>query len=481
MTETNRKLKVFLCHASEDKPAVRELYKRLNAEAWIDSWLDEESLLPGQDWDLEIYKATRDADAIIIFLSEKSVQKEGYVNKEIRRVLDIANEKPEGTIYIIPLRLDECTPSFVKLTKLHWLDYFEPNAHQRLIKSLKLRAGVLKIEIKEKPRRVLEEKKPEKIREFMEESSPVEENPFDGLDLYIPPEYDSENFVPPPAAVPSWHFGEMEFVKIPHGAFLMGSADDDKEAYGDEKPQHKINLRYDFLMARFPVTNSLFKKFAEATDHKTKAEKDGFAWVWDGKEWNKTKGASWHHPKGAKSDLEGKTNHPVAQIFWQDATAFCEWLNKKYPKRPRGLVFRLPSELEWEKAARGTEGLIYPWGNEFEPENCNWRESAWGGTSPVGIYSPRGDSPFGCADMSGNTWEWTASLWGKESGKPDYDYPYKPRDGRENQRAEETVLRVLRGGSFYAATRDLRAAVRDRDGGVSSYFGFRVALAPRLS
>jgi len=94
-------LRVFLCHASQDKPAVRELYQRLISESWIAPWLDEENLFPGQDFDLEIYKAARDADVIIICLSKVSVVKEGYVNKEIRRALDAADEKPEGAIYIL--------------------------------------------------------------------------------------------------------------------------------------------------------------------------------------------------------------------------------------------------------------------------------------------------------------------------------------------------------------------------------------------
>jgi len=98
-----RLLRVFLCHGSQDKPAVRELYKRLTSEKWIEPWLDEESLLTGQDFDLEIYRATRDADAIIICLSKVSVAKEGYVNREIRRALDIAQEKAEGAIYSITL------------------------------------------------------------------------------------------------------------------------------------------------------------------------------------------------------------------------------------------------------------------------------------------------------------------------------------------------------------------------------------------
>src|SRR5688572_30088243 len=103
---TDRKLRVFLCHASQDKPIVRDLYKRLTAEDWIDPWLDEEKILPGQDWNLEIEKAVEDSDAVIVCLSNNSVSKEGYLQKELRKVLSIADEKPEGTIFIIPLRFD---------------------------------------------------------------------------------------------------------------------------------------------------------------------------------------------------------------------------------------------------------------------------------------------------------------------------------------------------------------------------------------
>ncbi|NJN80733.1 MAG: toll/interleukin-1 receptor domain-containing protein [Anaerolineales bacterium] len=159
-----RLLRVFLCHSSQDKPAVRQLYHALNSEGWIDPWLDEEKLIGGQDFDLEIYKATRDADAILICLSQKSVLKEGYVNKEIRRALEIAQEKLEGSIYVIPLRLDDCNPSFQELKKLHWIDYFTPNAHERLIKSLRTRADALKIKVTEnKSSRVKNEKPTQKF------------------------------------------------------------------------------------------------------------------------------------------------------------------------------------------------------------------------------------------------------------------------------------------------------------------------------
>jgi hypothetical protein len=143
---TSRKLKVFLCHASQDKPVVRELYKRLLSDAEIDPWLDEEKLLPGQDWDLEIEKAVEDSDAVIVCLSSRSVTKEGYVQKELRKVLDLALEKPEETIFVIPLRLEECELPR-RLRTWHYVDYFPTqqrgHAYQKLNQALKLRFGQL--------------------------------------------------------------------------------------------------------------------------------------------------------------------------------------------------------------------------------------------------------------------------------------------------------------------------------------------------
>jgi formylglycine-generating enzyme required for sulfatase activity len=262
----------------------------------------------------------------------------------------------------------------------------------------------------------------------------------------------------------------------------MGSTEDDKNARDNEKPQHTVNIPYDFLLARFPVTNAAFTAFVKKTSYKTKAEADGYAWVWNGKTWDKTQGAAWNHPRGPETDIAGLENHPVVQVIWKDAQAFCDWLNREHgASLPRGLVFRLPTEAEWEKAARGADGRIYPWGNTFDPQNCNAEPSGVGRTTPVGLYSPKGDSPFGCADMSGNVWEWTASLWGKDAAKPTYGYPYTPRDGRENQKATDDVLRILRGGSFLSNAAAVRAAVRGGSYGAYVVIGFRVALAPHLS
>lgn len=145
---TSRPLRVFLCHASDDKPVVRELHQRLLAERWIDPWLDEEKLLPGQDWNLEIEKAVETADAVIVCVSRISVKKEGYIQRELRRVLRIAEEKLEGAIFVLPVRLDECERSR-QLKDREFMDYFPEDRRnsvfERLKLSLKLRKDALGI------------------------------------------------------------------------------------------------------------------------------------------------------------------------------------------------------------------------------------------------------------------------------------------------------------------------------------------------
>lgn len=141
MLNEHRPLKVFLCHASQDKPAVRELYGALKRETWIDPWLDKVKILPGQDWRTEIEKAVEEADVVIVCLSSQSVSKEGFVQREIKYAYDVALEKPEETIFLIPLRLDQCLVPR-GLHSFQWVDYFgaeKNDAYCILLDALKLR------------------------------------------------------------------------------------------------------------------------------------------------------------------------------------------------------------------------------------------------------------------------------------------------------------------------------------------------------
>jgi len=141
MSETKRPLKVFLCHASADKPKVRDLYRYLRKRG-IKPWFDEMDLIGGQDWQIEIPRAIATSDAIIICLTKNSIDKEGYVQKEIKFALDKALEMPEGRIYLIPVRFEECEVPF-SLSRYQWVDLFDEIGFTRLMKSLKTRAGQL--------------------------------------------------------------------------------------------------------------------------------------------------------------------------------------------------------------------------------------------------------------------------------------------------------------------------------------------------
>jgi formylglycine-generating enzyme required for sulfatase activity len=232
----------------------------------------------------------------------------------------------------------------------------------------------------------------------------------------------------------------LELVRVPAGEFLMGSdPEKDEDAYDDEQPQHTIDLP-EFAIGKYPITNVQYAAFVQATGHRAP------------KHWEKGEIPS------------GKGDHPVVYVSWDDAMAFCEWLSQE-----TGKGFVLPSEAEWEKAARGTDGRIYPWGDEPPTADlCNFGKNV-GGTTPVGKYSPKGDSLYGCADMAGNVWEWTRSLY--------KDYPYDSGDGREN--LESDGRRVVRGGAFYAPENLVRCASRDSwpPHFRLSYGGFRVVVS----
>ena len=154
---------------------------------------------------------------------------------------------------------------------------------------------------------------------------------------------------------------------------------------------------------------------------------------------------NWSQPRVWDDSRFNRPNQPVVGVSWYECLAYCNW-----KRATTNVPYRLPSEAEWEKAARGSDGRLYPWGDKFDASRLNIGEGdqfVWS-TTPVGVY-PTGVSPAGCLDMAGNVWEWTSSLWGKNVDKPDFKYPYQPDDGRENLEAGDESLRVLRGGSWH--------------------------------
>jgi formylglycine-generating enzyme required for sulfatase activity len=252
---------------------------------------------------------------------------------------------------------------------------------------------------------------------------------------------------------------ESEIILIPAGPFLMGSSADNPLALDEEKPQHNINLP-DYSIARTPVTNAQYANFVAVTGYPVPDH-------WE-----------------SVDTLAEKLDHPVVWVSWYDALAYCAWLTETWQERGKigtDKVVRLPTEAEWEKAARGEDGREYPWGNVFDPTRCNHEGSGIGDTTPVGKYSPRGDSPYSCADMAGNVWEWTSSLWGKGSHKPMFAYPYDLFDGREHLSADDSFRRIIRGGAYYytadcvrCATRNLKFPYTKHSGG-----GFRIVVSKR--
>ncbi|MBM4431307.1 MAG: NACHT domain-containing protein, partial [Chloroflexi bacterium] len=240
---------------------------------------------------------------------------------------------------------------------------------------------------------------------------------------------------------PSSGLPDIIWCYVPAGPFTMGSQEDPL-AYEDEQPQHECQvIQSGYLISRYPITNEQFLAFVESggyrqAEHWREAQQakmwsqDGFKGRWD----DTSRMAPYDY--GEPFNLP---NHPVVGVSWYEALAFCRWLQARWQpgtvelplwqegkltsRRVAGKTLQvlLPSEAEWEKAARGTDGRRYPWGEEPGPNRANFADTGLQATSAVGCF-PAGASPYGTQDQSGNVWEWTRSLWGKDLSKPDFGY-----------------------------------------------------------
>jgi formylglycine-generating enzyme required for sulfatase activity len=377
---SSRKLKVFLCHSTGDKPAVRALYKRLQADGF-DPWLDEEDLLPGQEWEKEIPQAVRAAGAIIVCLSRNSITKEGYVQKEIGDALNVAEEKPEGTLFIFPLKLEECEIPR-RLNRWQAGRLFAERGYERLVQALKIRADALGV----------------------------------------------LGFSTPALAQSIRNSIGMEFILIPAGEFQMGSED----GGGDEKPVHRVRITRPFYLGKYPVTQA---------------------------QWEAVMGKG-NNPSCFTEDPNG----PVEQVSWQDAQDFLQRLSAK----EGGQAYRLPTEAEWEYAARAGTTTAYSFGDDprLLDKHGWYAENSGETTHPVGQLKP---NAWGLYDMHGNVWEWVQD-W--------YDSAYYQKSPVDDpQGPEEGTGKVLRGGSWTYVPRSLRVSGRrwGDPGGRRDLIGFRCA------
>jgi formylglycine-generating enzyme len=284
---------------------------------------------------------------------------------------------------------------------------------------------------------------------------------------------------PEPAATKAPEVSAAErndgMVLIPGGWFEMGSNEND-----DEKPVHRVTVS-DFYLGKYEVTVEAFKAFINATGYKTDAERKGSAYGYEGSGWKDIKGCNW------RQDAEGKPaqdKHPVVYVSWNDAYAYCRWLNKKVPAGQK--PYRLPTEAEFEYAAgNGAKHTKYSWGGG-DPVNrrsgnvagetdkvrfSNWPifngyTDGYVSTAPVGSFEP---NEFGLYDMSGNVWEWCSDWYGADYYKNSPpDNPKGPASGSD---------RVVRGGSWFSNPQGCRVAYRGgyAPGDRFSFTGFRLA------
>lgn len=566
-----RKLRVFLCHASQDKPAVWKLYRFLRQRG-TQPWLDQADLLPGQDWEVEIPRALFASDVILVCLSKNSVNKEGFVQKEISFALDKALEKPEGTIFIIPVKLEECEIPR-RLTRYQWVDLSRTDGRKRLLLGLNMRVNELGEEVmpvvvedarQRTPRSQSpkpETTKPEEqiasisIKDDAQEElkkeisvqisslplgegqvdtltsetlskpdrKPMPKKPFTkildpsflssgtergelgsalsneailrrvgksssknnfrwlgiggiifiGLLLFLfGGKYILNNLPPtetsiltpsktlmsltitptitlmpmtstatslPPTKTPNFtstpNLGTMmisekdgmTLLYVPEGEFTMGA--NNGNPY--EKPAHQVYLNA-FWIDKTEVTFEMYGHCIESGDCEDPAVSYGYY----------------------SGDL------PINSVTWYEANAYCTWVGR-----------RLPTEAEWEKAARGTDQRLYPWGNSAPNANLV-HMNPYGATS-VGSF-PAGASLYGALDMAGNLWEWVND-W--------YDENYYSNSPPSNPTGSTSgASKVIRGGAwdFNSDSKIFRTTARARQDPSIGWLklGFRCALSP---
>ncbi len=371
-------IQIFISYAREDQARVKDLYHKLVA-AGLQPWLDQEHILPGQRWEPIIKQALKRADFALVCLSATSINKRGFLQKEIKQALEHVEEKLEDDVWLIPARLDDCDVP-ASLSEIQWVDLFEDDGFDELLRAIEFQ---LKKEGKTRPA-----------------ASPPP--------LPVVPKEKPRIIAQPPASVSI--VDRIEMVSLPGGEFVMGSNQSDRE-----KPPHRVRVS-PFSIGKYPVTQA---------------------------QWVTVMGDGINPSRFKGDDL------PVEMVSWNDVQTFLKKL---------GNGFRLPTEAEWEYAARGGTTTTYSFGDDASQlgEYAWFRDNSDGKTHPVGAKKP---NPFSLYDMHGNVWEW-CSDWYDEKYYAECEKkgvvvdPLGPKAGS---------YRVFRGGGWRRRAVGCRSAYRHHD------------------
>ncbi|MFO1434729.1 MAG: SUMF1/EgtB/PvdO family nonheme iron enzyme [Candidatus Competibacteraceae bacterium] len=487
---------VFLSHNSRDKPTVRQLAEALQRRG-LKVWLDEWELVPGRPWQEaleEIIQTTRSAAVL--------VGKDGLGPWEIPEMRGCLSEFVGRKLPVIPVLLPDA-PSQPKLplflTGFTWVDLRAAGLSETNLDRLEW--GITGCKPVPKPVVDLRPEPPpgpvkeQEIPITPPKGSKTKRNwllGLTGLALVVligvvstipilPPKNPSttNTTLPPPGEefqdkLNDGTLGPKMRV-IPAGTFLMGSPDGETGRDKEDEKQHQVDIDKAFAIGKYEVTVGQFKKFVEMTNYQTEAEEANGCYSWTGSEWKQDISKSWKNPGFLQDD-----SYPVVCGSWNDAMAYVDWLSGQ-----TGEKYRLPTEAEWEYAARAGTTTARYWGDDPDKgcafangadqtlkKEFKWTNSSvmdcqdgYAYTAPVGKFKP---NAFGLYDMLGNVWEWTCSEY-----KTVYSGAEKDCIADKNS----NNLRVLRGGSWYTVPKWLRGAARgwhfphDR----SDYRGFRLA------
>jgi formylglycine-generating enzyme required for sulfatase activity len=473
---------IFISYAREDQKRVEQLYHRL-VEAGFRPWLDREHILPGMKWGPTIRQALKRADFVLVCMSATSINKRGFLQKEIKQALEHAQEKLEDDVWLIPVRLDDCDMPD-SLGDIQWVDLFKDEGWEQLLGAL---AYQLKRDGKQMPSPQQKRTAPrpdaqkpsreDRKRKSEPKSQPTTSLPANRAKPTSAPKQpkltDLQVFEFTTVTLnargeeierrmgQAQQFVEdlggdvkLEMVYVPGGKFVIGTNEGD-----DEKPPHEVTVS-SFFIGKYQITQGQWRAIANMGAYKT-ADNRFTVDLYD--------------LKPNPSNFKGNDRRPVESVSWNDSVKFCKRLS-----RMTGRKYRLPTETEWEYACRAGTTTPFAFGETITPDIVNYHGHHPYGKAPKGVYhgkpKPVGSlgvaNSFGLFDMHGNVWEWCQDVWHDS-------YDGAPANGSAWLSGGDQSLRVLRGGSFDYYGWACRTDIRNRSSADDCDYviGFRVVVS----